>query len=93
MNLRKKIKDSDTILFKTMKKLYYATKRFSIPAPRILSYPLWQSLNVIRNVYYWVIRVFIVTPVFKGLCDKVGRNFTAGTFLPFTMGVSASGKS
>jgi acetyltransferase-like isoleucine patch superfamily enzyme len=41
------------------------------------------------NAYYWTKSTFWVTPLFKGLCSTVGKNFKAGTFVPFVVGTGA----
>ncbi|OQY13091.1 MAG: hypothetical protein B6I30_03615 [Desulfobacteraceae bacterium 4572_187] len=86
MNLRKQIKDSDKPLFKVIRILYRIIFNFSIPAPRSIWYPIWQLVNFVRNLYYWAISVFWITPIYKGLSKKIGENFTAETFLPYVIG-------
>jgi acetyltransferase-like isoleucine patch superfamily enzyme len=86
MNLRKRIKSSDKKLFRAIREFYYFLRKFSIPAPRILWRPIWLLFNFICYFYYWTFRVFWVTPIFKGLCERIGENFSAGTFMPFLIG-------
>lgn len=86
MNLRRKIKTSDSFIFKTLRGLYMGVRGFTIPAPRIIAFPLWRLVDLVREIYYWIIATFWVTPLFKGLCKKVGKNFKAGTFLPYVVG-------
>ena len=86
MNLRKTIKDSDRQPYRTIRKFYYFMRRFSLPAPKIVWRPIWHLVHHVRNLFYWIYRVFWVTPVFKGLCEKTGKHFSAGTFLPFVIG-------
>jgi maltose O-acetyltransferase len=52
----------------------------------MLCFPIWKVTNFIRDLYYWVIRIFWITPIFKGICEEVGKHFSAGTFLPFLEG-------
>lgn len=85
-NLRYKIKNSDKGIFYLARCLYYGVSRFSIPAPRLIWRPIWLLFNFIRSVYYWIYSVFWVTPIYKGLCERIGKRFRAGTFLPYVIG-------
>lgn len=86
MNIRSKIKRSETGFFFFLKNTYYSVVRFSIPAPKAIWQPIWFLTNFIRNLYYWLYRVLWVTPIFHGLCEKIGTRFRAGTFLPYVVG-------
>jgi len=86
MNIRARIKNSEKGFFFLLRKTYYLVMRFSVPAPKIIWRPAWVILNFLRNIYYWIYRVFLVTPIFSGLCHKVGKRFRAGTFLPYVIG-------
>lgn len=86
MSIRARIKNSEQGLFFFLKQMYYLVKRLSIPAPKVFWQPLWMSLNFLRNIYYWLYRVFWVSPMFTGLCSQVGKHFRAGSFLPYVIG-------
>jgi maltose O-acetyltransferase len=86
MNIRKRIKESERGILKYLKDIYYRIKRFSIPAPRFVFNPLWQLINIVRKVYYWILGVFFVTPIFKGTFKKANKGFIASTFLPYIKG-------
>jgi carbonic anhydrase/acetyltransferase-like protein (isoleucine patch superfamily) len=86
MNLRTKIKISDRGIYYLLKKIYMAIRNFTIPAPIFIARPLWYLVAMIRTLYYWGISTFWVTPLYKGLCKKVGKNFKAGSHLPFVIG-------
>lgn len=86
MNLRAKIKNSDLIIFKLIRSFYYGFRRFNIPAPKIIWRPIWIIVDAIRDIYYWLLSTFWITPLFKGFCENVGKKFKAGTFLPYVIG-------
>jgi acetyltransferase-like isoleucine patch superfamily enzyme len=86
MNLRAKIKNSDLIIFKLIKYFYYGFRRFTIPAPKIIWRPIWIIVDLLRDIYYWLLSTFWITPLFKGFCENVGKKFKAGTFLPYVIG-------
>lgn len=85
-NLRFKIKNSDKGIFYLARCLYYGIIRFSIPGHRLIWRPIWLLLNSIRNIYYWMYTAFWVSPIYKGLCERIGKRFRAGTFLPYVIG-------
>ena len=86
MNLRNKIKNNDTFVFRVLRSVYFSLRRFSIPAPKIIALPLWKIVDWLRETFYWILSTFWITPLFKGLCKKVGKGFKAGTFLPYVVG-------
>ncbi len=83
---RFKIKNSDKGIFVLIKKSYYMITRFSVPAPKMLCRFVWNLFNILRNIYYWLFRVFFTTPIYKGLAEHIGKHFRAGTFLPYVIG-------
>jgi acetyltransferase-like isoleucine patch superfamily enzyme len=86
MSLRAKIKNSDLWIYQVLKKCYYFFRNFNIPAPKIITRPVWHLVNGLREFYYWSFATLWVTPLYKGLCKKTGKNFKAGTFLPYVIG-------
>jgi len=86
MNIRTLIKNSDQGTLNIIKKTFYFFKRFSIPSPKIVVVPMWHFIDTIREIYYWTMATFWVTPLFIGSCKKVGKNFKAGNFLPYVVG-------
>lgn len=58
----------------------------SVPAPRLIVYPgLWLFL-FLRNVYYFLARVFFAEPLFKAYCTRYGRNLHTGPHLHWVQG-------
>ena len=78
MNLRRRIKQINQPLFKIIRELYYLSNRFRIPVPKSICYPIWQVTNFIRNIYYWIIRVFWATAANKGWQKWVDRMLKGG---------------
>ena len=46
---------------------------------------LWVFVGV-RSIYYFLIRVFICTPLFKAYCAKYGKNLRTGNFIHWVQG-------
>jgi acetyltransferase-like isoleucine patch superfamily enzyme len=49
---------------------------------------LWLFL-LLRNAYYFAVRVFICEPLFKAYCTKFGRNLHTGSYLHWITGRGA----
>jgi acetyltransferase-like isoleucine patch superfamily enzyme len=63
---------------------------FSLPPiPRFFSRPLINSYVLLREIYYFVMRVFICEPFFKAHCASYGRNLHTGVFLHWIQGRGA----
>jgi acetyltransferase-like isoleucine patch superfamily enzyme len=60
---------------------YRSFNRFAVPAPKIIVKPLLWLFLFVRNVYYFVVRVFFCEPLFKAYCTKYGRNLHTGCYL------------
>lgn len=86
MNLRYNIKNSTKQPYLILRRIYYSINHLSLPAPKILWRFIWEGFKEIRGLCYWLYCFFWVTPMYKGFCEKVGRRFTAGTYLPFVIG-------
>lgn len=86
MNIRYLVKHNDNPVFKAIKSVHCCITNFKVPAPRIIWAPIWQLINFTRNVYYWMLGTFFITPIHRALCERVGKNFCAGAFLPFVLG-------
>jgi acetyltransferase-like isoleucine patch superfamily enzyme len=85
-HLRKRIKEGGTPLYRGLRAVFYFLRGFSIPAPRIIWLPIWRGVRLAQIVFFWIKRVFWVTPIFKAHCTRVGKGFAAGSFLPFVQG-------
>lgn len=86
MNLRRYVATSDRLPAVFARKLYSAIRNFSVPAPRILVVPALRIFLLIRDVYYFVWRVFVCEPLFKAYCTKYGRNLHTDVFIHWVEG-------
>jgi len=66
--------------------LYRWVAGYSLPAPRLLTYPALQLFLALRSVYYFIVRVFFCEPLFKAYCTKYGRNLHTGVYLHWVVG-------
>jgi acetyltransferase-like isoleucine patch superfamily enzyme len=72
-SLRRHLATSESLLVRFLRWGYRGIRSFSIPAPSVLTRPLLWSVLAGREIYQFVVRVFICEPLFKGYCKKYGR--------------------
>jgi acetyltransferase-like isoleucine patch superfamily enzyme len=65
---------------------YRRINEFSVPAPKLVVRPLVWLFLLLRNGYYFVVRVFICEPFFKAHCAKYGRNLHTDAHLHWISG-------
>jgi acetyltransferase-like isoleucine patch superfamily enzyme len=65
---------------------YHGIYNFSIPAPRWLFRPLLLTFIFFRQVYYFLVRVFICEPFFKAYCTEYGKRVHTGVFIHWFLG-------
>jgi acetyltransferase-like isoleucine patch superfamily enzyme len=86
MGLRSRIINKENRFYAFLNWLYYALRDFNMPMPRApykFGYLLWCWIGAI----YWTgIRVLVIEPVFRSMCDRIGRNVQMGRFLPYILG-------
>jgi len=88
-NLRRRLATSNHWLARFAKRANRAWRRFSIPAPRAVFLPILMAFLLVRNLYYFFLRVFINEPLFKAYCTKYGRHVHTGTYLHWIQGSGA----
>jgi acetyltransferase-like isoleucine patch superfamily enzyme/acyl carrier protein len=66
--------------------IYRFLHNFSLPAPRWIFGPILAAYLISREVYYFLIRVFVCEPFFKTYCAKYGRNVHTGAFVHWFQG-------
>lgn len=66
--------------------IYHFLRNFSLPAPRWIFRPILAAYLFLREVYYFLFRVFICEPLFKAYCAKYGRNVHTGVFVHWIQG-------
>jgi len=59
---------------------------FSVPAPRVLVFPLVSIFLFLRSIYYFIARVFICEPFFKSYCTQYGKNLHTANSLHWIQG-------
>jgi len=87
VSIRAKFKRGESLPYRFGRNAYRRLNNFSLPVPKIISGILWNIVSPTIKSYYWGKSAFLVTPLFKGLCFKVGKNFKAGTFIPYLEGI------
>ncbi len=83
---RKKVKESDSGFYFLFKKIYYIKKNFSVPASKKVVKPIRYLVSFAESFFKTIKSIFWVTPLYKSYFEKVGKQFTAGIFLPFMVG-------
>jgi acetyltransferase-like isoleucine patch superfamily enzyme len=66
--------------------VYHGIYNFSIPAPRWIFGPLLAVYIGLRQIYYFLVRVFVCEPFFKAYCTEYGRNVHTGVFIHWFLG-------
>jgi acetyltransferase-like isoleucine patch superfamily enzyme len=66
--------------------IYRFLRSFSLPAPRWIFGPILTVFLLLREIYYFCVRVFICEPFFKAYCTKYGRNLHTGVFIHWFQG-------
>lgn len=61
-------------------------RNFSLPLPKLVSWPLLQLVLGLRGLYYFVARVFFCEPLFKAYCKQYGRRLKTSVFLHWVQG-------
>ncbi len=84
--VRARFKKGESLPYRIARNAYRGLNNFSLPMPGMISGILWKSVNMLSGAYYWCKSAFWITPLFKGLCYETGKNFKAGTFIPYVMG-------
>jgi acetyltransferase-like isoleucine patch superfamily enzyme len=59
---------------------------FSLPAPKIVVKYLLNIIVILRNLYYYFLRVFIYEPLNKAYCKQHGKNFHHDIYLHWVSG-------
>ena len=88
-SLRRRLATSQGSLARLLRWAYRAYNNFAVPAPKIIIKPLLWLFILLRNAYYFSVRVFICEPLFKAYCTKYGRNLHTGCYLHWVQGKGA----
>lgn len=77
---------SDRPLVQATIRAYRRTRRFTLPAPRVLVRPIVAVFLAARAAYYWLVRVLVCEPFFKSYCTSYGRGVRTGVYLHWIQG-------
>ena len=71
---------------RTIRWIYRAVTRLSIPLPLVLVRPVVKLFLAGRAVWYFFLRVFVCEPFFKAHCRQFGRDVHTGVYLHWMQG-------
>lgn len=86
MSFRARVINKETPFYAFLNKLYYSLRSFRLPLPLLpyrLAYRVGRGLSM---VYWTIIRVAVIEPVFRSMCEKVGERIEMGRFMPYLLG-------
>lgn len=86
MSLRHFAATSDHWIARTVRASRRAVMNLQVPAPRVIVRPVLWAFLALRNVYYFIARVFVCEPLFKAYCTSYGRNLHTDVFLHWVQG-------
>jgi acetyltransferase-like isoleucine patch superfamily enzyme len=84
--LRRRLATSQSFPARLLRGAFYAIHNFSVPTPKLVMRPLLWLFLLLRNVYYFAVRVFICEPLFKAYCTQYGRNLHTAARLHWITG-------
>ena len=68
------------------RRVYHGVDKFTLPAPRLLVWPVLQVFLFLREVYWFLKRVLVCEPFFKAYCKRYGRQVRTGVFIHYVVG-------
>lgn len=77
---------SDHPLARGVRALYRGVYKLSLPAPGWMFRPFLYVYLALREIYYFIARVFICEPLFKAYCTECGRNLHTGASIHWIKG-------
>jgi acetyltransferase-like isoleucine patch superfamily enzyme len=84
--LRRRLATSQGGFARFVRWAYRSVNNFSVPAPKVIVRPLVLIFLLVRDTYYFAMRVFICEPFFKAYCTQYGRNFHTDVHLHWVSG-------
>lgn len=85
-SLRRRLATSQSWQARLLKRTYWSIMNFSVPAPKFVIRPLLWLFLLVRNAYYFAMRVFICEPYFKAFCAQYGKNLHTDVHLHWISG-------
>jgi acetyltransferase-like isoleucine patch superfamily enzyme len=86
MSLRRFLATSDSRAARTVRAIRKWTLNLSIPAPKVIFRPLLYSLLAVRNIWWFIRRVFYAEPLFKAYCTRYGKGLHTDIYLHWIQG-------
>lgn len=84
--LRRVLAKSDHPCARIVRRVYHASRTFSIPAPMVIVKPLLRCYVLGRSLWHTFRRVAIAEPLFKAYCKQYGRRVRTGIFVHWIQG-------
>jgi acetyltransferase-like isoleucine patch superfamily enzyme/acyl carrier protein len=85
-SLKRRLALSNHPLVQALRWAHRRVQRFSIPAPALAVRPLLAVFVAVRELYYFLVRVFVCEPLFKAYCTKFGRGLRTGVYVHWVSG-------
>src|SRR5271169_4758216 len=89
MHVRRYLATSDDTLARTVRGIRHAVRNFTLPAPRIMTWPMLRTILAARAGSEFAWRVLVCEPLFKTHCARHGRRVRTGSFLHWVRGHGA----
>ena len=86
IRIRRFLALSDHFAARFARQVRSGLRRFSIPAPHWMTYPVLVIVIGIRSAWYFAFRVFICEPLFKAYCNTWGTDVHTGAHLHWVTG-------
>lgn len=87
MSIKARLKKSDKNHYRLLRYAYNILKNINMPLPKTGCVIAWKIVNIIKKLYYWSYSIIWVTTLYRGFCVRVGKNFKAGTYVPYVEGL------
>ena len=85
-NIVYRIRRSDHIAARMMRRAYRGVVGFSLPAPRALVKPVTAAVLMLNRAVQWAQRVVLCEPYLKARCHAHGRGIRTGCFFHYITG-------
>ena len=86
MSLYRKLALSDHWFARAVRRCHRAVNRFSVPAPKLIFIPILSTVLVLRQLWYFVYRVFFCEPLFKAYCRSYGKSVHTDVYFHWIQG-------
>ena len=80
------LKNSDNAIASYLLEIIKSIRQIELPAPQFIFTPLYYTYTATGDLFSSLMRIFWMTPLFKGRANKVGRRLNLFGGLPFISG-------